>query len=255
VEDFRQHEQRVLDRLADGELTPTDRRDLLLALDDEPGAWRRCALTLLEHQALREELRPAVQERIPARVNLATRSIHAANDVTRRARRFAVVVALAASLLLAFGFGWEFGGRAKLAGGGNSADGPRLTSQPQSIQPAPVEKQLAQANIGPAIAASGDESDNQWHTFKLGIEDEQSGSSREIEVSAVSAERLDDDWLASLGSAVPDDLLAALKAAGHEVHRSHRLLPIELADGRRLVVPVEELDVEMSVEATPETHN
>jgi hypothetical protein len=254
VEEFRRHEQRVLDRLADGELTPADRRDLLLALDDEPSAWRRCALSLLEHQALREELRPAVPERVPASVNLGTHATGSANNVTRPARRFVVVAALVASLLLAFGFGWEVGGQAKLAGGGDSTDGQTSSSQPQLIQPAPVEKQVAQANIAPPDA-SGDESTDQWQTFKLGIEDEQSGGSREIEVSAVSVERLDDGWLANLGSAVPDDLLAALKAAGHEVHRNHRLLPIELADGRRLVVPVEELDVEMSAEAAPEAHN
>ncbi len=43
LDDFRNDECRVLDRLVDGELSQPDRRELLAALDDEPGAWRRCA--------------------------------------------------------------------------------------------------------------------------------------------------------------------------------------------------------------------
>src|SRR5580765_7827435 len=45
-----------LNRLIDGELSPTEYRDFLAALDDEPGGWRRCALALLESQALGHEL-------------------------------------------------------------------------------------------------------------------------------------------------------------------------------------------------------
>src|SRR5689334_2848530 len=45
-----------LNRLIDGELSPTEYRAFLSALDDEPGGWRRCALALLESQALSDEL-------------------------------------------------------------------------------------------------------------------------------------------------------------------------------------------------------
>ena len=58
LEDLRRGDPRVFDRLADGELGPADERALLAALDDEPGAWRRCALALLEAQAWRRELGP-----------------------------------------------------------------------------------------------------------------------------------------------------------------------------------------------------
>ena len=41
VDAFRRDEIRVLDRLVDGELGQAERRELLSACDDEPGAWRR----------------------------------------------------------------------------------------------------------------------------------------------------------------------------------------------------------------------
>jgi hypothetical protein len=52
----------VLDRLVDGELGPSQRRELLAALDDEPGAWRRCALAFLEAQSWRRGCRQLAAE-------------------------------------------------------------------------------------------------------------------------------------------------------------------------------------------------
>ena len=58
LEELRRGDSRVFDRLADGELSPADQRALLAALDDEPGAWRRCALALVEAQVLRRSSAP-----------------------------------------------------------------------------------------------------------------------------------------------------------------------------------------------------
>src|SRR5580704_6508455 len=45
-----------LDRLVDGELNDTDRRELLLQFEREPEGWRRCALAFLEAQCWKQEL-------------------------------------------------------------------------------------------------------------------------------------------------------------------------------------------------------
>lgn len=45
-------------------------------------------------------------------------------------------------------------------------------------------------------------------------------------------------------SAMPREVLRALRSTGHEVRKHQRLMPIELGDGRQVVVPVEQLDVE-----------
>lgn len=50
----------ALDRLVEGELTETARRELLMQLDAMPDGWRRCALAFLEAQAWRTALSPMV---------------------------------------------------------------------------------------------------------------------------------------------------------------------------------------------------
>ncbi len=46
----------LLDRLVDGELSDADYRITLHRLDEAPDGWRRCAMSFLEQQALRQEL-------------------------------------------------------------------------------------------------------------------------------------------------------------------------------------------------------
>ena len=50
-------DDRLLDRLVDGELDGPQRAQLLAAIDAEPGAWRRCAMAFLEAQAWEGALR------------------------------------------------------------------------------------------------------------------------------------------------------------------------------------------------------
>ena len=47
-------DDRLLDRLVDGELSDIERRELLLHFENEPAGWRRCALAFLEDQNWRE---------------------------------------------------------------------------------------------------------------------------------------------------------------------------------------------------------
>src|SRR5262245_61197611 len=53
-------DQRLLDRLVDGELDDHERRELLLRLEQFPGGWRRCALAFLEAQVWRSESKAMV---------------------------------------------------------------------------------------------------------------------------------------------------------------------------------------------------
>jgi anti-sigma factor RsiW len=41
----------TLDRLVDGELSPAEYRRVLQALEQQPGAWRKCAEAFLQAQA------------------------------------------------------------------------------------------------------------------------------------------------------------------------------------------------------------
>ena len=139
VEEFRRDDERILDKLVDGELTEADRKVLLSALDDEPGAWRRCALAFLEAQTWRGDftqllagsalssiekavgLKPGDSKPAPAPVAPASAAFHAGavgqSGVSHAAassfspsRVLEYAMALAACLLVAFGLGiWARG--------------------------------------------------------------------------------------------------------------------------------------------------
>lgn len=62
-------------------------------------------------------------------------------------------------------------------------------------------------------------------------------------VPAVERDNIDQQWLRSFPPAIPDDVLQAFNRTGHEVEQHRELVPVPLKDGRRLVVPVDQVDV------------
>ena len=101
----------LFDRLVDGELSAIERRELLASLDDRPDGWRRCALAFLEAQSIRGEMRRLVDAAAhPATLSetLALAGATAPMSRWRRSRLACASLAMAASLLVAFGLGWEF---------------------------------------------------------------------------------------------------------------------------------------------------
>jgi hypothetical protein len=101
-----ENEDRWIDRLVDGELSGDERRALLARIAAEPGGWRRCALAFLEAQAWREAFVPVAMNAGP---------VPAATLTSPKVHRLAVArtaVAVAASLLMAFGLGWLSRGQA-----------------------------------------------------------------------------------------------------------------------------------------------
>jgi hypothetical protein len=99
-------DNQLIDRLVDGELPETDRRELLQSFENQPGGWRRCALAFLEAQVWRQALSP---EAAPEAASVASRPIG-----TRQGRKskfwrpMARMTALAASLAAAFALGWTY---------------------------------------------------------------------------------------------------------------------------------------------------
>ena len=59
-----------------------------------------------------------------------------------------------------------------------------------------------------------------------------------------SGQRADgDEWLPIEPAAVPDDVRQALERLGHHVEQQRRFVPYRLDDGRRMVIPVEQVEV------------
>jgi hypothetical protein len=85
------------------------------------------------------------------------------------------------------------------------------------------------------VGLSGRGTDGKQHTYGL---------------PAVSRDQLDEQWLRELPSVVPQEVTQALRQAGHDVELSRQLIPFQLKDGRRLLVPVDQVDVRQAVYPT-----
>ena len=220
------------DRLVDGELNEQERRQLLSRLDGEPNGWRRCALAFLESQCWKQTLGDTISRGLSAEPSfktiLATRSPWPG--------RLSTLAAMAASFMLAFWIGslvqrTGFDQTATPAGSiGNIAS--TAATRP-AIQPA-VEPNTGLAGIvSPKQTPS-----TPWQTVTVSAP---AGSA--IRVPARERNNIDQQWLRSLPSAVPDDVMQAFNRTGHQIEQHRELVPVPLNDGRRLVVPVDQVDV------------
>ena len=69
------------------------------------------------------------------------------------------------------------------------------------------------------------------------------GRRQSVQLPAREEDHLDPSWWHPGSPVVPDDVLQALKASGHEIRQSRQFLPVPMQDGRKLVVPVDQVDV------------
>jgi len=263
VDEFRQNEDRVLDRLVDGELSQTDRRALLAALDDDPQAWRRCALAFLEAQSWRWQLGRVAAEPLVAQAAARTNPAPVAAWRDASPRTFwGACLAIAACLLVAFGLGTQFPLAAgpQIAAEGSSANTAEPSAQtpqhsespanaPRPSSTGPIETATVVQSEGdqPSSAnAEGDEST--WGTLTLAAADDAGNADANnqfqlrVRPSGADADALE-QMLAGGQSTVPAVLVNQLEQEGWQVTRERRLLPVDLSDGRRMVVPVEEVDI------------
>lgn len=207
-------DERLLDRLVDGELTETERNELLLRLERSPGGWRHCALAFLEAQSWRYEAQALMAEPPPVAPAIMPASLLRRRESSLPWTMFSV----AGCALVAFGT-WavirdkDGNGVAhiELPEGGNVqvvADG----------QPPMSQNLRLRVDGGP----------NQ----KADI----------VEVPLVDARRMN-EALFGPNVAIPPEIVRMLEQAGHQVVRERRLVPVDLHDGRRVVVPMDQVEI------------
>jgi hypothetical protein len=221
LDEFRRDSQRVLDRLVDGELGVNERRELLAAMDDEIGGWRRCALAFLEAQSWRRQMTRAAAESTLVPAAAATPA------PPRRAAFWGSALAIAASLAVAFVLGRQFSIPGTLVGPSLAQD--ERTQPPQPSDPLPQT----------AIAQPHGADERPWETITLTpVGGSGAGDPINLRVakdgeSAVGATR----------GALSKILSRSFEKQGWQVNRQQRTVPIDLSDGRRLEVPVEEINL------------
>jgi hypothetical protein len=257
VDEFRQDDSRVLDRLVDGELSQADRRTLLAALDDEPGAWRRCALAFLEAQSFRWQLNQIATEPLVAQTASQAKRDFGALGRGKRSSFWGACLAIAGSLLVAFGLGTRVAQQSPQVAG-TSAEQPTETTS----APLPTETQPSLANATPNSATPNTTTPNTaepaattettpYETLTLAEVDDSGKANPDnqfyVRVRDKEADATELDALLDQGnSPLPASLLEQLRHEGWEVTRSRELVPITLSDGRQVVLPMEQVDIQMS---------
>jgi hypothetical protein len=223
------------DLLVDGELSEAARRELLSRLDDEPGGWRGCALAFLEVQSWRHVFGAIAGE--PS-VELPPR---------RPARRFrfggpaGTLLAMAASFMAALVLGGLVQAIRNPAtpGGGPGSDAlsERPAPEAQAGKAGPAEN-LPPGSPGKLASAPP----KLWLVELPGAAGPE-GEGQTIRLPIMERDQLGENWPDSLPTPMSPELLEHLQKAGLRVEQRRKLLPWTMKDGRRLVVPVDEVDL------------
>ena len=246
--------EHLLDLLVDGELTDAARGELLLWCEQDPQGWRRCALAFLEGQSWSEGAKNfaalSVQPGAGASASRAADGIRRDEDFAGEAslipasklapmageqartsggaRRWPAVLGpltMAASFLLAFGLGlWTRGG---WPAGDPTQPGPDRTVGNRVATQEPADVPIARGPLGQVRLVVGGPN----------------GSADEIELPVVEGEAFDPAYLRDRPAAIPRDVEQALERMGHRVRQRRELVPLRLEDGRRLIVPVDQVEV------------
>jgi hypothetical protein len=230
-------DERLFDLLVDGELDAARRHELLARLDDVPGGWRRCALAFLEAQAWRGDLRGAVDSPVSVRA-IPSPSPRTSRSLASRARNWIV---LATALVVAFAAGWlarpGSDGQRDIGIGGGSSNVARRDDSGTAQRPergAEIEKE--DPNLPPAVHLAG--------ILTLVVDD--NGQPREVQVPVLEGPELDLRRLLSRPPAIRDSVVQALERRGHRVEAHRQLLTVNLKNGRKVVLPVDQVDVKFA---------
>jgi len=217
----------LFDRLVDGELSPSERRELLASLDDRRDGWRRCALAFLEAQTWSEGLghlvrAPATLDSVSLEETKPVVTPASTRGASRSRWQRAGWLAVAAGLLVAFTLGW-------LGRGGGA---PRVATNPLSHDSA---AQIADATPSPELPHAERRDD----ALTLWVRNE-NGQAQPIQVPLVDAETLDRQLGMQFRTGVPAELRSRLQDRGFDVESKRRYAPLWLENGRSMIVPVED---------------
>jgi hypothetical protein len=219
----------TLDRLVDGELSPAEYRQVLLALEQHPDAWRKCAEAFLQAQAWKRdfgELRASAEMK-PA----AAGTVELPQRSSRCRDWLRMLLVAAASFLLALFVSQNFWQVRQ-----DPVAGP--SSQPFAAIPEKEQPQLP-----PAVPDDVPESYSSPRNLPLGrvrlaVNTSDSGEPAWLDVPVFAPEAAT-EMVKSYRPALPDDLVKALEAEGHQIDRQGQYISVPLDDGQQMMVPVE----------------
>jgi len=212
---FGENTQLWLDRLACGELDEQTRGSLLAWLDTEPLRWRACALALLEVQTWHEALEP---REATERVEIRRPELQLTESPTRspsRQTKWIPAAVLSASVLIAFSLG-------ALSRSWMTPDG-ALVEKKQQVGSEPGEPAISSGPLMATVALKPELHAGVSGTLRIPV---RSVGNQDETSSAPSISEYDrQKW----------------ERRGYQLIKERRFLPAELPDGRKVVVPMEQV--------------
>lgn len=217
----------LIDRLVDGELEESERRTLLEQLDAQPEGWRRCALAFLEAQAWTRAFHSTAEPAVISRSSVPTPGPGTSADDSRpwggphpTRDRLRSVGPLAAGVILAFAVGWFTGTASQ-----------RSTSTPTDL----VVEGRSQSASPRTPPASSSRSDDPEARVQNDLEPRRIPVAQSVLTGS--------PWTAVSAPVLPDQVRRQLERQGYRVEQRSGLVPLELSDGQRFGVPVDEVEL------------
>jgi hypothetical protein len=217
--------QLSIERLVEGRLSGDEYRDLLKSLEEEPGAWRRCALAFLEEQALAREF-GEIRRGIDAPISHPTQVEKKRQWDSQPAT---MLLTLIASVTVALFVGWSLHRAVSKipqdAGfAGNIKDQPALGIGDGSHGSGPRHESWRPVGSVRLVLGGGDAS---------GADEMQQVPVYEV------ADGVEDFLEAEDRPALGPEVVELMRQRGYDVVREQQYFPAALDDGRQLIVPVD----------------
>ena len=235
---------RLIDRLVDDELASAERRALLLELEHRPDGWRECALAFLEAQAFSDGFQSVMTDPPTADAETDRKLDPKARpaDPVRSsgAARWPSMMAVAAGLMVAFSVGvasrgiWNESRDAEV----QDAVGRPLASSNAPSESSGIDGATAGMNARQSVVPAETRSVSK---VRVPFGDGSGGRIEDVVVPIVDADS-GAPFLSRDANQIPPDVLQMLERYG-PLERTRGYFPVHLGDGRRVVVPLERINV------------
>jgi hypothetical protein len=243
-------DDRLIDRIVDGALTPAELRAAIDRLDREPDGWKRCASAFLEAQCWRESFRAMGQS---AALSVESRSLSFTPVIPSRTwgRRRWLRGSIAAGLAVAsFAMGWVGHEARSLPGAsqsssvrvGTNPNPPRIGSHSESHnQTSDDERQTTRLAAWPSreVQSLPTVKEVVRSVGRVHIGNETTGA----DVPILAGPGITEQWLRDQPPPLNEHREVALQRQGYQVDQRRRFITKTLADGRRVTVPIDQVQI------------
>jgi hypothetical protein len=235
-----------IDRIVDGELTPAELRAAIDRLDREPDGWKRCALAFLEAQCWRESLRVIGQPtRLP--VDSHTSSIPlTATPSSQNPRRWLRRAIVAAAVAASFVLGWVGQTWRPLIAPDHSSPGlthtiaarqSKDTEASPLVDPPRPPRTISEQPREDRSPPNPSETVREVARLLIGSDN------AKVEVPILAGPGIDSEWVRNQPPPVSEHEQVVLQRHGYQVDQRRRLITTTLADGLRVTVPIDQVQI------------